>query len=144
MNQGNIRIQLGTWNDLRAEASSIRFQVFVQEQNVPLNLELDEMDAQCLHALAIDQDGIAVATGRLLPDGHIGRMAVRRSSRKMGVGTQVLKALIEAAGSKGYREVLLGAQLHATGFYLRQGFTEFGEVFMDANIPHIMMRKVLK
>lgn len=143
MNQGKIRIQLGSWNDLRAEASSIRFDVFVLEQNVPVELELDEMDAQSLHALAFDQDGLAVATGRLLPDGHIGRMAVRRSSRKKGVGAQVLKALTEAAITKGYPEVLLGAQLHATGFYLRQGFAEFGEVFMDANIPHIMMRKAL-
>lgn len=143
MSQGNIRVQLGPWNVLRAQASAIRFEVFVQEQKVPLALELDEMDAQSLHALAFDQDGLPVATGRLLPDGHIGRMAVRRSARQKGVGALVLKALTEAALSKGMSEVLLGAQLHATGFYARQGFVEFGEVFMDADIPHVMMKKVL-
>ena len=143
MDQVKIQIQLGTWAQLRKEASAIRFEVFVQEQQVPLELELDEMDDLSLHALAFDAQGRAIATGRLLPDGHIGRMAVNSSDRNKGVGAQVLQALVDAAKLKGYTEVILGAQIHAKGFYDRQGFVEYGEVFMDANIAHIMMKKVL-
>ncbi len=143
MGQGTIRVQLGPWEELRKEASAIRFEVFVREQQVPLELELDEMDALSLHALAFDTQGRAIATGRLLPDGHIGRMAVKASDRKKGVGALVLNALVEAAKLKGYAEVLLGAQIHAKGFYDRQGFVEYGDIFMDANIAHIMMKKVL-
>lgn len=143
MGQGKIQLQLGPWEQFRKEASAIRFEVFVQEQQVPLELELDEMDGLSLHALAFNAQGRAIATGRLLPDGHIGRMAVKSSDRNKGVGALVLQALVEAAKSKGYAEVLLGAQIRAKGFYVRQGFIEYGEVFMDANIPHIMMKKIL-
>ncbi len=138
-----LRVQLGSWSDLRDQASAIRFEVFVEEQQVPIAEELDAMDAECLHALAFNQQGVAIATGRLLPDGHIGRMAVRLSERKKGVGAAVLQALIEAAEIRGYKEVVLGAQLHARGFYLKQGFEEFGDVFLDACIEHVMMRKKL-
>jgi predicted GNAT family N-acyltransferase len=138
-----VHVQLGTWSDLRVLASAIRFEVFVEEQQVPIAEELDAMDAECLHALAFSHQGVAVATGRLLPDGHIGRMAVRLSERKKGVGAAVLQALVEAALERGFKEVVLGAQLHAKGFYLKQGFVEFGEVFLDANIEHVMMRKEL-
>ncbi len=143
MGQGKIQVQLGSWEELRNEASAIRFEVFVQEQQVPLELELDEMDRLSLHALAFDVQGRAIATGRLLPDGHIGRMAVLSSERKKGVGALVLQTLVDAAKLKGYAQVLLGAQIHAKGFYDRQGFVEYGEVFLDANIAHIMMKKVL-
>jgi predicted GNAT family N-acyltransferase len=138
-----VRVQLGTWSDLHDLACAIRFEVFVEEQQVPITEELDAMDAECLHALAFNHQGVAVATGRLLPDGHIGRMAVRRSERKKGVGASVLQALVEAAEERGFKEVVLGAQLHAKGFYLKQGFVEFGNVFLDANIEHVMMRKGL-
>lgn len=143
MGQAKIRVQLGSWEELRKEASAIRFEVFVQEQQVPLELEIDEMDGLCLHALAFDAQGRAIATGRLLPDGHIGRMAVKSSERNKGVGAVVLQTLVEAAKLKGYNEVVLGAQIHAKGFYDRQGFVEYGDIFMDANIAHIMMKKVL-
>jgi predicted GNAT family N-acyltransferase len=70
-------------------------------------------------------------------------MAVKLSERKKGVGAAVLQALVEVAQERGFKEVLLGAQLHAKGFYLKQGFVEFGDVFLDANIEHVMMRKLL-
>ena len=143
MDQGKIQVQLGPWEQLRKETSAIRFEVFVQEQQVPLELELDELDDLSLHALAFDVQGRAIATGRLLPDGQIGRMAVKSSDRKKGVGALVLQALVDAAKLKGHTEVILGAQIHAKGFYDRQGFVEYGEVFLDANITHIMMKKVL-
>ena len=140
---GTVYVQLGTWSDLGVRASAIRFEVFVEEQQVPIAEELDAMDAECLHALAFSHQGVAIATGRLLPDGHIGRMAVKLSERKKGVGAAVLQALVEAAQERGFKEVVLGAQLHAKDFYLKQGFVEFGEVFLDANIEPVMMRKEL-
>ena len=139
-----VLVQLGSWADLGDRARAIRFEVFVQEQQVPIAEELDAMDPHCLHALAFSLQGAVLGTGRLLPDGHIGRMAVRHAARKKGVGTALLKALTEAAHTKGFSEVVLGAQLHAKDFYLKQDFVEFGEVFLDANIEHVMMRKTLR
>ena len=110
---------------------------------MPQELELDEMDAQCLHAVAYAVDGVPIATGRLLPDGHIGRMAVRKSGRGCGVGGLVLQTLMQAARQRGDRQVQLNAQSHATAFYRRYGFAAEGEEFMEANIPHIHMRATL-
>ncbi len=136
----SFRVAVGSWADLGAEAGRIRLEVFVQEQQVPLNEELDPMDGQCVHAIAYAADGQAVGTGRLLPDGHIGRMAVRRPWRGQGVGSLLLAALLDAARQRGDREVVLAAQLHARPFYARHGFVEEGETFMDAGIPHRLMR----
>ncbi len=130
----------GTWDALGAEASRIRLEVFVEEQRVPLEEELDARDAHCLHAIAYDADGRAMGTGRLLPDGHIGRMAVRKAWRGQGVGSLLLVALMDAARRRGDAEVVLDAQLHARPFYARHGFVEEGETFMDAGIPHRVMR----
>ena len=88
---GTFYVQLGTWSDLGVRASAIRFEVFVEEQQVPIAEELDAMDAECLHALAFSHQGVAIATGRLLPDGHIGRMAVKLSERKKGVARRFYK-----------------------------------------------------
>jgi len=139
----DLRIVLGSWGELSAPAAAIRFEVFVEEQKVPVEEELDVMDEQCVHALAYNHSQVPVATGRLLPDGHIGRMAVLRTSRLNGAGSAVLIALMEAARAKGLTEVALGAQLHARGFYAKHGFSEYGDVFMDANIEHIMMKRLL-
>jgi len=136
------RIELLDWESARAEASRIRTEVFVREQRVPAEIEMDEHDAACLHALAY-VDGKAVGTGRLLPDGHIGRMAVLRESRASGVGSAILLRLIDAARRRGMREVRLSAQTHALGFYQRHGFVEAGDVFEEAGIPHQEMRRAL-
>ena len=131
---------IGDWEEQRQAAAALRQQVFVVEQGVPAELELDEMDAQSLHAIAY-QDGVPVATGRLLPDGHIGRMAVRQDARGAGTGSLVLCALMDEARRRGDREVVLHAQLSARDFYARHGFEPEGEVFMDAGIEHIAMRR---
>ena len=131
---------IGRWEQQRQAAAALRQQVFVVEQGVPAELELDEMDAQSLHAIAY-QDGVPVATGRLLPDGHIGRMAVRQDARGAGTGSLVLCALMDEARRRGDREVVLHAQLSARDFYARHGFEPEGEVFMDAGIEHIAMRR---
>lgn len=134
------RVVTGGWDALGAEAGRIRLEVFVEEQRVPLEEELDARDAQCLHAIAYDADGQAMGTGRLLPDGHIGRMAVRKPWRGQGVGSLLLTALMDAARRRGDAEVVLDAQLQARPFYARHGFVEEGETFMDAGIPHRVMR----
>ncbi|MEN2671605.1 GNAT family N-acetyltransferase [Herbaspirillum huttiense] len=139
-----MKITTGSWEQLRAQAQPIRFEVFVDEQKVPAEIELDEMDPHCLHAVAYDDAGQPLATGRLLPDGHIGRMAVRKAGRGQGVGGAVLQALIAAARARGDAEVILNAQVHAEGFYQRHGFAREGEQFMEAGIPHITMRARLQ
>ena len=133
------RIELLPWEGARALAAPIRFEVFVREQRVPAELEMDAMDAQCLHALAFHGQ-VAVGTGRLLPDGHIGRMAVLREFRKRGIGGAMLKRLIEAARARGDREVALSAQVHALPFYRAHGFVEEGPQYEEAGIAHQAMR----
>lgn len=137
-----LRIELMDWKAARAEASRIRMAVFVEEQRVPPEMEMDEHDAVSVHALAYVQ-GRAVGTGRLLPDGHIGRMAVLKPSRAHGVGGAMLERLVEEARGKGVREVVLSAQTHALGFYRRHGFRELGAVYEEAGIPHQEMRRAL-
>jgi predicted GNAT family N-acyltransferase len=110
----------------------IRLEVFVQEQHVPAELEMDDKDAVCLHAVAYDAQGTPVATGRLLPDGHIGRMAVRKPHRGTGIGGRLLQGLMAQARARGDREVVLSAQTHAAPFYLRHGFVQRGGEFMEA------------
>ncbi|MFL9925987.1 GNAT family N-acetyltransferase [Herbaspirillum lusitanum] len=135
-----MKIVVDQWEVLRAHAQPIRFEVFVDEQKVPAEIELDEMDAVCVHAVAYAEDGAPLATGRLLPDGHIGRMAVRKPGRGKGVGGAVLQALMQAARARGDREVVLNAQSHAEKFYLAHGFAREGEEFMEAGIAHVTMR----
>ena len=137
-----LRIELGDWSSVRAHAEPIRFSVFVEEQQVPAEIELDEFDPLCMHALAFDAQGRVLGTGRLLPDSHIGRMAVLRQARGAGVGSALLQALMDAARARGDREVLLSAQTHAIPFYERFGFVVEGEEYDDAGIPHRVMRLV--
>ncbi len=137
-----LRIELMDWQAARAEASRIRLKVFVEEQRVPAEIEMDDNDAVCVHALAYRQ-GRAVGTGRLLPDGHIGRMAVLKQSRSLGVGGEILERLVQEARRKGMKQVLLSAQTHALGFYRGHGFVEEGEIFEEAGIMHQEMRRVL-
>lgn len=118
----------------------MRYEVFVLEQNVPVELEWDDMDAVSLHAVARDEQGMALGTGRLLPDGHIGRMAVKKAARGAGVGGRILEALMQQARDRGDKTVILSAQTHAAPFYSGFGFVQEGEEFMEAGIPHIQMQ----
>ena len=137
-----LEIRLLDWPAAQADAKPIRFEVFVDEQRVPAEIELDEHDASCIHALAYS-GGKAVGTGRLLPDGHIGRMAVLKAWRGRGAGRALLRALMDAARRRGDREVLLSAQVHAAGFYRAEGFEPEGPVYEEAGIPHQSMRRSL-
>ena len=132
-------IRLGDWATLGLDATAIRFEVFVDEQKVPAEIELDDMDAVCLHAVAYDDFGAAIGTGRLLPDGHIGRMAVRQPGRGTGVGGAILSLLMQKARERGDAAVVLNAQTVAAPFYARHGFVQQGEEFAEAGIAHVEM-----
>jgi predicted GNAT family N-acyltransferase len=134
-------IKLMSWDEARTHASPIRFTVFCEEQGVSRDIELDEQDSTSVHAVVFDGE-TPVATGRLLPDGHIGRMAVLKGWRNRGVGGLMLQKLIECAKARGYREVALSAQVHAVPFYRAHGFGEEGSEYLEAGIRHQAMRLV--
>jgi len=136
-------MRVGRWEELRGPATSVRMAVFVHEQGIDSHLEMDERDADCVHAVVFDVQGRPVATGRLLPDAHIGRMAVLREERGRGFGAMVLRALIEQARAQAMGEVRLHAQVSAIGFYERAGFTPVGEEYLEAGIVHRTMVRVL-
>ena len=140
-------VRTGTWTQLGTDAARIRTEVFVQEQRIPKDLEWDDEDAIALHAVAYNRLGQAIGTGRLLPahDGvaKIGRMAVSRVLRGSRIGEQLLRALMDAARSRGDREILLHAQRSAESFYARIGFAPRGPVFEEAGIPHVEMTRGL-
>jgi predicted GNAT family N-acyltransferase len=135
-----VRIELMDWDQAQADAGPLRFSIFVGEQNVPPGIELDDKDAQCRHALAYAPDNKVVGTGRLLPDGHIGRLAVVKEWRRQGVGAALVKALLQEARRRGHGEVVLAAQLQAAEFYRGFGFAAEGKVFEEAGILHQNMR----
>ena len=131
-----------TEEDMEA-AVSIRFRVFVDEQSVPPEIELDEYDAVATHAIALD-GGDAIGTGRMfLEDGaaRIGRMAVDMQYRRRGVGGLILRFLEDEAKTQGATEIVLHAQEYVKSFYAAHGYVEHGETFMEAGIPHVEMRK---
>ena len=127
------------WHTHRVELQAIRRAVFVEEQHVPEELEWDEADARCHHVLAFARGGEAIGTGRLLPDGHIGRMAVQAAWRSRGAGSAILKFLLTLAWRQQFDVVQLHAQTHALGFYAKHGFAVMGDEFMEAGIPHRAM-----
>lgn len=134
-----FHVRAATWGEDLAVLQALRHDVFVVEQRVPAELEWDEADAVCIHALAVDADLRPIGTGRLLADGQIGRMAVARGSRSQGVGSAILEFLVDCARRERCASVYLNAQTHAIGFYARHGFIARGDEFMDAGIPHRRM-----
>jgi predicted GNAT family N-acyltransferase len=136
------RIELMSWERARSLAAPIRFEVFVREQRVPAEIELDEQDAISIHAIAFDGEE-AIGTGRLLPDGHIGRMAVLKEWRGRGIGGLILTELMRAAMRRGDREIALSAQVHAVAFYRAHGFEPVGDIYQEAGIAHQAMVRAL-
>ncbi len=127
------------------EAFNLRNVVFVLEQNVPEDLELDEFDKDAIHVLAKDGD-IVIGTGRMVIEqnkGRIGRMAVAQDWRRHGIGTALMKKLEEAAKQTNLSELYLHAQLHAKEFYGNLGYSPRGDIFDEAGIDHIEMFKLL-
>lgn len=138
-----LRIKCADWDTDREQLKALRSAVFIEEQQVPPELEWEEQDKQAQHWLALLDDQ-AVGTCRMLKDGHIGRMAVLAEHRGQGIGRALLNAAIEQAHSENLLEAYLYAQTHALNFYSKAGFTAVGEEFMDAGIPHKTMRLTLQ
>jgi predicted GNAT family N-acyltransferase len=138
---------------------AVRHEVFVVEQGVPVDMERDELDAAADHAVALDGAGAVVGTGRLVDGridedsrlepgtagtvGTVGRMAVAAPVRGTGTGRALLDLLVRRAAERGLPAVELHAQVHARAFYERAGFAPFGEVYLEAGIEHIGMRRAL-
>jgi predicted GNAT family N-acyltransferase len=122
-----------------AHCAAIRMDVFVREQHVPAEEELDDLDAVSVHVLA-HSGGEPVGTGRLIPGeagkAKIGRMAVLQPFRGLGVGSAVMTQLMDVARKRGFTHLSLAAQLHAVPFYERFGFIAHGPVFLEAGIEH--------
>ena len=135
-------VKPANWSTDAATLCAIRLRVFVEEQNVPLELEWDGEDERCEHALAYSPEHAPIGTGRLLPDGRIGRLAVLPEWRRQGAGSALLLYFLELARKRGFASVTLHAQTRATAFYARHGFQAHGEEFMDAGIPHVAMSLV--
>jgi YbgC/YbaW family acyl-CoA thioester hydrolase len=141
------RLAVGTWQQLEKDASSVRTEVFVEEQGISREDEWDAADSSAVHAVAYNRINMPLATGRLLvvaPGvGKIGRMASKRVLRGSQLGRQVLEALTAKAKQRGDKEVILHAQKSAAGFYAKSGFQERGEPFDEVGIAHIEMFKQL-
>ena len=140
----------------REACFAVRKEVFVVEQSVPQELEYDDYDAVATHVLAVREDGTPLGTGRLLYGeaaaaktdgdatvGSLGRLAVTKEARGLGVGVALVRAIEDAARARGLAAVDLHAQTHALGFYERLGYEAYGPEFPDAGIPHRAMRRVL-
>ncbi|MEU8504258.1 GNAT family N-acetyltransferase [Streptomyces brevispora] len=140
----------------RAACFQVRKDVFVGEQNVPEEIEYDAYDADAVHVIAVAVDGTALGTGRLLHGpgalaktggdltvGSLGRLAVTREARGLGVGAALVRAIEDAGRDLGLAAVDLHAQTHALGFYERLGYVAYGPEFPDAGIPHRAMRRAL-
>ena len=116
----------------------VRKQVFIVEQKVPAELEFDEADPLAVHVVAFINSQ-PVATGRIAPDGKIGRMAVLKNFRKKGIGQKILQRLVDIGCHNGLKKLYLSSQCHAIPFYEKVGFTPQGPVYEEAGIDHRLM-----
>ena len=137
---GPFEVRVVDYQSAFDQLRAVREKVFIREQVVPPELEIDELDPRCRHVLARDAGGAPIGTARLAPDGRIGRMAVLREWRSYGVGSALLHALMRVARQDGLPRVSLHAQETAIDFYRRHGFTPLGERFMEAGIAHLAMQ----
>jgi len=134
-----LEIFIKPWEKAAKEAYAIRQKVFIEEQGVPEHMELDEYDPGASHVLAY-QNAQCIATARLVrldaKSAQIGRMAVLVSLRGQGIGTAMLKQLIEFALSEGISNLLLHSQVSASSFYEKLGFKAEGPIYQEAGISH--------
>ena len=137
-------VRLVDWGRMHEALAEIRLQVFVEEQNVPAEIVMDGLDADGVHAAARDADGNVIGSARLIMNQappRIGLMAVLKKWRSAGAGGEMLEQLCGAAKLRGFNEVMVHSQTHASPFYFRHGFLSYGSEFFEAGIPHQEMRK---
>lgn len=137
----SVRFQVEpvNWATARQDLLAIREEVFVEEQGVPMELDVDGLDPACVQVLARTEQGQPIGTARMTAGGKIGRMAVIKAWRGRGVGTALLKELLTEARARRLTHVLLDAQVQALPFYEKHGFRAEGEGFFDAGLPHLNM-----
>lgn len=141
-----IRTEQITNEQQYEQALEIRMVVFVQEQNVPPEIEVDEYENESIHVLAYDEAGRAVATGRIRAyaggAGKMERIAVKKEGRGQGYGAAVMHKLEEIGREQGFTKFILEAQTHAEPFYEKLGYQNISdEPFLDAGIWHVRMVK---
>ena len=133
-------------NTLPKEAIDIRYQVFTLEQGFAQEVDLDERDSESIHILVYDNNK-AIATGRMFKESddtyHIGRIAVIKNYRGLKIGSLILEVFEKKAKELGAKNVVLGSQIDKTEFYIKNGYQKYGDIFDDANYPHVMMRKYI-
>lgn len=138
--QASFSIQQVTWASHAAPLKSVREQVFIIEQQVPIALEWDGLDDNAVHLMVLHKNGNAVGCARLIGDGSIGRMAVLKPWRGLGIGTALLKAAIAYYQQHNIQPITLSAQTHAIPFYQKAGFEGCSAPYLDAGILHVDMQ----
>ena len=136
----NFVIQLVTWQTRASHLKKVREEVFIKEQHVPVELEWDGLDEAAQHLLALSAAGEPIGCARLTGDGSIGRMAVLRPWRGLGVGRALLAKAVSLYREQGMEGITLSAQVYAIPFYEKSGFKHCSEPYLDADILHIDMR----
>ncbi|WP_366925685.1 GNAT family N-acetyltransferase [uncultured Nitrosomonas sp.] len=140
----DYHVRIVNWEEEAPAVRSIRTTVFIHEQRVPVELEWDEFDVTSMHLLVFNMQGKPVGTARLLPDGHIGRMAVLKEWRGKGYGSAILKRILDELRNHHIQKAMLNAQITAVKFYEKFGFQVSGEAFIEAGIPHVKMISFLE
>ena len=138
-----VTVRSGAWETFRDAVSDVRQAVFVEEQGISPEDEFDDTDPVCTHFAAFDGTGCPVGCARLLPDGHIGRVAVLKPQRGRGIGRQILATVLAYARAHDFSAVTLNAQTQARGFYETLGFAAHGDTFPECGIPHVTMTLAL-
>lgn len=138
-----IEISIVSFSNQQQDILAIRHRVFTVEQQVDPNIDFDGLDGLALQVLA-SSDGIAVGTGRMLTDGHIGRIAVLKEYRGKGIGSDIIQALVNQAREAGMAKVFLGSQVRAVPFYEKLGFSAAGDNYIEANILHTPMEMTIE
>ena len=138
------RIEKVSWDTHKHLLKRIRQRVFIEEQGVLPQQEWDELDGASHHFLALDEHGQAVGTARLTRSGKLGRLAVLQQHRGRGLGRMLVESVIELASELGLESLRADAQVYALGFYRKLGFETYGEEFLDALIPHMKVKLLLK
>jgi len=138
----NYYFQITNWKKSKSLLQTIREKVFIEEQQVPVELEWDEFDESARHVLAevlLEGEKLAIGTARIIinnKQAHIGRMAVLALWRGHGIGTKILQTCIDDCRKQGVTQIILNAQVYVIPFYQKAGFEISSEQFLDAGIPH--------
>jgi predicted GNAT family N-acyltransferase len=139
----NVSCRFADWEHEKILMMSVRRPVFVVEQRVPEEIEVDDLDPLCLHVVALNHNGQPVGTARMTENGHIGRCAVLAQWRGQGIGTRLVTMLINHAAEAGLESVCLHSQVSAMPFYEKLGFVPHGDEFVEAGIIHKSMVNML-